>query len=191
MGISAVQALKGSGNKLEMELELPTIPRICQRRTGTIKSRLFKQGSTFKKSLCTSTRRCHHRLLSYPAHGSRAKSQKSRCRGVARLPPELTGLCQIKNNWAQRFESYINGIEICNAFAELSDLESNQKLFEKINRERQADQLEPIPIDTAFLNDLSAGLPACSGNALGFDRLLAVFLGQDSIKGFLPFCEDL
>ncbi len=106
------------------------------------------------------------------------------------FPPELTALCHVENAWAKRFEIYIHGVEICNAFQELTSISANTNLFSRINRERQANNLEAIPSDTDFLSDISNGLPPCSGIALGLDRWLAILSGQSNIQSVCPFTTD-
>lgn len=76
------------------------------------------------------------------------------------------------NAVAARFEAYIDGIELCNGFHELSNAAEQRARFEADNQERQAQGLPQIAIDESFLQALAQGLPDCSGVALGIDRLL-------------------
>ena len=78
---------------------------------------------------------------------------------------------------AERFELYVAGVELANGYHELLDATEQRKRFEDANRMRQADGRPPLPLDERFLAALEAGLPACSGVALGIDRLLMVALG--------------
>ena len=91
---------------------------------------------------------------------------------------------------AERFELYIYGMELANGFHELIDAQEQRQRFEADNRARQAAGLAPMPIDAYFLAALAAGLPACAGVALGFDRLVMLAGGAKSISEVLAFDAD-
>ena len=87
---------------------------------------------------------------------------------------------------AKRFELYINGIEIANAYDELADGPALKERFESDNILRQQHNLMQMPIDEHLLaacNDL----PPCSGIAVGLDRLLMVITGAKSLQEVIPF----
>lgn len=108
------------------------------------------------------------------------------------FPGELAALCELDGGWARRFEIYVRGVELCNAFQELTDPGSNARLFERVNAERGALGMPTIPLDLDFLRDIAGGnMPASSGNALGVDRWLALVAGLNNIRGILPFAEDV
>ncbi len=88
---------------------------------------------------------------------------------------------------AERFELYLDGIEICNGFGELGDRGEHERRFAEQNRARAAAGKEPYPLDERFLDALESGLPDCSGNALGIDRLLMVLTGASTIDEVIPF----
>jgi lysyl-tRNA synthetase class 2 len=75
---------------------------------------------------------------------------------------------------AERFELYINGLEIANGYFELTDASEQMQRFEQDNRQREKLKLPRIPVDTRFLAALESGMPECSGVALGVDRLLMI-----------------
>ena len=88
---------------------------------------------------------------------------------------------------ALRFELYCDGIELANGFRELASSTEQRARFEHDRRERARAGL-PVPaIDERLLGALDAGLPACSGVALGFDRLLMIALGARHIDEVLAF----
>ena len=91
---------------------------------------------------------------------------------------------------AERFELYIYGMELANGFHELTDTQEQRQRFEADNRARQAARLAPMPLDEHFLAALAAGLPACAGVALGFDRLVMLAAGAKSISEVLAFDAD-
>ncbi len=90
---------------------------------------------------------------------------------------------------AERFELYIGGIEIANAFSELIDPAEQRGRFETWARERQAAGAPVYPLDEAFLAALELGMPPSGGIALGIDRLLMVLLGATSLDAVMAFRE--
>ena len=91
---------------------------------------------------------------------------------------------------ARRFELYYHGIELANGFEELADAGQQRGRFERDRQQRLAAGLPAPAVDEALLAALEAGLPAVSGVALGFDRLLMLRLGATSIEQVLPFPLD-
>ncbi len=88
---------------------------------------------------------------------------------------------------AARFELFINGIEIANGFQELTDAEEQRLRFEQDNIRRKEKGLREKALDEKFLAALEAGLPECSGVALGIDRLLMVMHGYKHINDVIHF----
>jgi lysyl-tRNA synthetase class 2 len=78
----------------------------------------------------------------------------------------------------ERFELYLDGVEICNGFTELTDADEQRRRFDRDNRERERLGKKPYPVDTRFLEALEAGIPSCAGNALGVDRLFLTLTGS-------------
>lgn len=88
---------------------------------------------------------------------------------------------------AERFELYINGLELANGYFELTDAVEQKLRFEQDNMQRKQMDLPEIPIDTNLLMALESGLPSCSGVALGLDRLLMVKRQATSIEEVISF----
>jgi len=88
---------------------------------------------------------------------------------------------------ALRFEIYAEGIELANGFQELADANEQRTRFMADNAARRAQGLPQMPIDESFLAALEAGLPACSGVALGFDRAVMVAVGAKRIDEVVSF----
>lgn len=103
------------------------------------------------------------------------------------FPSSQASLAQIKDGFAQRFEVYYQGVELANGFHELTDFAQQKERFIKEQETRLAKGLAPIAIDTYLLQALEHGLPACSGVALGVDRLMALALGQPGISAVMAF----
>ena len=108
---------------------------------------------------------------------------------IVDYPPKRAALAKIRKNAACRFELYVNGIELCNGYEELTDASEQRKRFlEDIEKRKKMGK--PIPkIDENFLAALKKGLPECSGVALGLDRLYMLALGKDDIGDVLLFRE--
>jgi lysyl-tRNA synthetase class 2 len=88
---------------------------------------------------------------------------------------------------AERWELYIGGIELANAFSELTDPVEQRKRFEDCAVERRALGKPVYPLDEDFLAALESGLPPAAGIALGVDRLVMLLAGASSLDDVLPF----
>lgn len=91
---------------------------------------------------------------------------------------------------AARFEAYWSGLELANGFHELADAGEQRTRFEAERAAAAADQKPQRPIDERFIAALQAGLPDCSGVAIGLDRVLMVLLQEDNIKAVINFPID-
>lgn len=89
--------------------------------------------------------------------------------------------------WVERFELYIKGQEICNAFSELLDVNEQRERFEKSLGERKKMGKTVFPIDEELLKSLGQINLPVGGNALGLDRLFMVLLEQRDIEDVLLF----
>lgn len=94
------------------------------------------------------------------------------------------------NQIAKRFELYLNGLEIANGYQELTDSVEQRRRFESDNQQRRSMGCEEIPIDENLIAALASGMPACSGVALGLDRLLMVQAQTSNIQDVLAFPFD-
>jgi len=88
---------------------------------------------------------------------------------------------------AQRFELYINGMELANGYAELTDADEQAKRFDADNRLRIEQGLPEVCADKALINALREGMPECAGVALGMDRVLMVLMGKSCIADCMHF----
>lgn len=96
--------------------------------------------------------------------------------------------CAEAPGYAERFELFAHGVELCNGYGELTDPAEQRRRFELDNQKRVERGKPALPIDEGLLAALVA-LPACAGNALGFDRLLALCLGT-TLDGVVPFAAQ-
>ncbi|MBT2988033.1 MAG: EF-P lysine aminoacylase GenX [Candidatus Thiodiazotropha sp. (ex Ctena orbiculata)] len=88
---------------------------------------------------------------------------------------------------AERFELYMEGIEIANGFQELTSAEEQRRRFKDDSHRRRESHQTAVPMDQNLLAALAAGLPDCSGVALGLDRLLLVLTGVADIRRVVTF----
>lgn len=88
---------------------------------------------------------------------------------------------------AERFEVYFKGVELANGFHELSDAKEQRARFEHDNQLRAENNLPAMALDENLLGALSAGLPDCSGVALGLDRVFMLALDAPQITDVLSF----
>jgi lysyl-tRNA synthetase class 2 len=88
---------------------------------------------------------------------------------------------------AERFEFYMNGIEIANGFQELTDAKQQRARFDEDNRRRRESHQGEMPVDEHLISALAHGLPDCSGVALGLDRLLMVLTDSPDIRQVVTF----
>jgi lysyl-tRNA synthetase class 2 len=109
---------------------------------------------------------------------------------VLDYPAPVAALARLKPDnplLAERWELYLAGVEIANAFSELTDADEQRKRFEECARQRRALGREVYELDVEFLAALEKGLPPAAGVALGLDRLVMLFAGADSLDDTLPF----
>lgn len=110
---------------------------------------------------------------------------------VTDYPPSQAALARCNDQgWAQRFEFFIHGIEIANAFDELTDPLIQKDRFEKDLEEKLRLGKEAIPLDTEFLQDLQKGMPPTAGIALGVERLFMALHNYNSIRDFKYFTME-
>lgn len=90
----------------------------------------------------------------------------------------------------QRFELYVDGVELANGYNELTDAVEQRQRFERDNRLRRETGRPERPLDENLLAALASGLPDCSGVALGIDRLVMLATGSDDIRQVQAFSWD-
>lgn len=103
----------------------------------------------------------------------------------------LSRLCPGDPRVAERWELYLGGLELCNAFGELTDATEQRARFSATAQARRLQGVAAYPLDEDFLAGLEAGMPPSGGAALGVDRLCMVLLGVADIAGVRAFCPEI
>ncbi len=103
---------------------------------------------------------------------------------VHSYPPSQAALSKVgSDGWAKRFEIYGSGLELANAFEELSDSQTILYRWRQENAKRISEGKNPHPVDHQFISCLDH-LPKCSGIAIGLERLFMMFYGFKNINDF-------
>lgn len=111
---------------------------------------------------------------------------------VVDYPPSQAALARLRRDAdgelvAARFELYFAGVELANGYHELADADEQRTRFAADLQTRAALGLPAVALDSDFLAALSAGLPDCSGVALGLDRLIMLAVGAHSLAEVMAF----
>tara|TARA_R110000782_G_scaffold53221_12_gene113509 strand:- start:120 stop:1073 length:954 start_codon:yes stop_codon:yes gene_type:complete len=105
-------------------------------------------------------------------------------------PECMSALASLKAGYpvvSERFELFINNMEIANGFNELTDADEQSNRFEADLETRRNKGLAEPAIDKNFLAALQSGMPKCAGVAIGVERLLMVLSGKDDINAVSTF----
>jgi len=105
-------------------------------------------------------------------------------------PASQSALARVRPDDApvsERFELYLDGIEICNGYQELTDADELASRMRRQAELRRVNGLSELPTDSRLIAAMRAGLPECAGVALGFDRLALWALGGESIAHVIAF----
>ena len=103
---------------------------------------------------------------------------------IYNYPKEFAALAKLNKDGktAQRFEFYINGIELGDCYSELTDWKEQKDRFKIEVERRRKDGRIDHPVDWGLIESLKRGLPNCAGIAIGFDRLAMIFANLTNIQ---------
>jgi lysyl-tRNA synthetase class 2 len=106
------------------------------------------------------------------------------------FPLAVSPLSKVKPDepdWVERFEFYIGGFEVGNAFSELNDPDDQRARFEAQLKERERGDDEAHAMDEDYVRALGYGLPPTAGEGIGIDRLTMILTGSKSIRDVILF----
>jgi lysyl-tRNA synthetase class 2 len=109
---------------------------------------------------------------------------------IYNYPRDISPLAKSKPSdptLVERFEGFVGGMELCNAFTELNDPLDQEQRFVEMGRAYEDDDDEQHPMDDDFLNALSYGMPPAGGFGIGVDRLVMLLSGKRSIREVILF----
>jgi lysyl-tRNA synthetase class 2 len=93
-----------------------------------------------------------------------------------------------KPDWVERFEFYIGGFEVGNAFSELNDPDDQLRRFQAQLEDRKRGDVEAMAeVDEDYVRALGYGLPPTAGEGIGIDRLTMILTGSRSIRDVILF----
>jgi lysyl-tRNA synthetase, class II len=109
---------------------------------------------------------------------------------ITDFPTEISPLSKQRKddpNYVERFELFIGGMEIANAFSELNDPDEQDRRFRQQLDERERGDEEAMQTDDDYVNALEYGLPPTGGEGIGIDRLVMVFTDSPTIRDVILF----
>lgn len=109
---------------------------------------------------------------------------------VTRYPASQAALAVVDTDpdgsrWARRFEVYAGGLELGNAFEELTDPDEQRRRFVadmELRQKQYGDSFPPSPIDEGFLHALREGIPPAAGIAMGVDRIVMLYADEPDLE---------
>jgi len=109
---------------------------------------------------------------------------------ITDFPKETTSLCKLKPDnpeLIERFEPYIAGFEVGNAYSELNNPILQRQFFRDQVKAKEAGDKEAMPMDEDFLEALEYGMPPTGGLGLAIDRMAMLLTGQKNIRDVILF----
>jgi lysyl-tRNA synthetase class 2 len=107
------------------------------------------------------------------------------------FPLSISPLSKVKRDepdWVERFECFIGGLEVANAFSELNDPEDQLARFEfQVSEAARGDEEAMKQVDYDYVRALSYGMPPTAGEGVGIDRITMLLTGSRSIRDVILF----
>lgn len=203
----------------DMQAGMTLLDELCQSLLGTPPARRISYGEAFQSllSICPHTASCEQLATCAEQHAIAIPAEmpaEDRDEWLtlllsARIEPQLgqtapdllydypvsqSALAKLATREdgtkvAERFELYLQGVELANGYHELTDAAELRERLTQVNHQREADGRPALPSPESLLAAMQQGLPDSSGCALGFDRLVMLALGAKSIGEVMAFSD--
>ena len=138
---------------------------------------------------------CLDLLLSHVVEPELSRLTGSRAVFLHDYPASQAALARVARTQdgerAERFELFVDGLELANGYHELTDHREQRRRFEAEGARREAEGLARMEIDERLTAAIASGMPTCSGVALGLDRLVMIALGVSCIDEAIPFPDAI
>ena len=138
---------------------------------------------------------CLDLLLTHVVEPGLARFAGSRAVFLYDYPTSQAALAKVERksdgDRAERFELFVDGLELANGYHELTDVREQRRRFDEEEAHRQAAGLPRMEVDERLTAALAHGLPPCSGVALGLDRLVMLALDVPCIEDAIAFSDDI
>lgn len=170
--LDMMEALAAKGVSMEDVADLPTALKTMERH-GLPTKRIQTAGKAIEKLF-----------------GHLVEPELVQPTFVVAHPLEISPLAKKDPNrpgFTRRFEGYVRGSEVCNAFSEINDPIDQRERFEAQLAERNSGDDEAMGVDEEFLYALECGMPPTGGCGIGIDRMVKLLTGANTIREILMF----
>ena len=160
-----------------------------------LRERARKAGASDATAAALDRDACLDLLLTHCVQPGLAGLAGSRAVFVHDYPASQAALARVgiteDGERAERFELFVDGIELANGYHELTDASEQRRRFEAEAARRRDTGLPAMELDERLLAALAHGLPACAGVALGLDRLVMLALDLERIEDTVAFPDAI
>lgn len=162
---------------------------------GTLRERARAAGASGRTAAGLDRDGCLDLLLSHIVQPGLSRLVGARAVFLHDYPASQAALARVASTpdgeRAERFELFVDGLELANGYHELTDPVEQQRRFESERARRRKAGLPPMEIDERLTAALGHGLPPCAGVALGLDRLVMLALGLPRIEDAIAFPDAI
>ena len=171
-------------------IDIDTVPE------GPLRERVRAAGASERTAADLDRDGCLDLLLTHRVQPGLSRLTGSRAVFLYDYPASQAALARLRKTTggeerAERFELFVDGLELANGYHELTDEHEQRRRFEREAERRRNAGLSSMEMDERLIAALAHGLPPCSGVALGLDRLVMIALGVRCIEEAIAFPDAL